>query len=236
MRPRVICHMAAAIDGRIVVDGWPESVATTVRHEYEAIHESYRAEAWICGRVTMERFAQATRSDAEVALEHGADRPREDFRAPGRSSAFAFVVDPGGRLSWARNEIDGDHIVAILSARVSDAYLARLRESGVSYLLAGVEAVDLPVALSKVGALFGVRTLLLEGGGTLNGSMLREGLIDELSLVVAPVADGRMGTPTVADAARGDFSPCTLTLTDVQRREGGVVWLRYRVGVAGNDS
>ena len=30
-RPRVICQMAASLDGRIVVDGWPESVAAAVR-------------------------------------------------------------------------------------------------------------------------------------------------------------------------------------------------------------
>ena len=34
-RPRVICHMAASTDGRIVVDGWPDAVATAVRREYE---------------------------------------------------------------------------------------------------------------------------------------------------------------------------------------------------------
>jgi 2,5-diamino-6-(ribosylamino)-4(3H)-pyrimidinone 5'-phosphate reductase len=42
-RPRVICHMAASIDGRIVVDGWPESIAAAVRREYEQVHASYNA-------------------------------------------------------------------------------------------------------------------------------------------------------------------------------------------------
>ena len=64
-RPRVICHMAASIDGRIVVDGWPESIRDAVRREYEALHNSYNADAWMCGRVTMEPFARETRSDSE---------------------------------------------------------------------------------------------------------------------------------------------------------------------------
>ena len=64
MRPRVICHMAMSIDGRIVSDGWPDSPA--VRREYEEIHASYDADAWMCGRITMEPFAGAVRSDAEV--------------------------------------------------------------------------------------------------------------------------------------------------------------------------
>jgi len=61
-RPRVVCHMAASLDGRIVVDGWPESVAAAVRAEHELAHDSYEADGCICGRVTMEPFARRTRS------------------------------------------------------------------------------------------------------------------------------------------------------------------------------
>jgi 2,5-diamino-6-(ribosylamino)-4(3H)-pyrimidinone 5'-phosphate reductase len=221
--------MASSADGRIVVQGWPDSVAAAVRREYEVVHATYAADGWICGRVTMEPFAQATRSDREVAMEHDGEGTREDFRAPGNFTSYAFAVDARGRLAWARNDIDGDHVVAILSARVSDDYLAFLRARGVSYLLAGTGDVDLSLALAKVGATFGVRSLMLEGGGSLNGSMLRAGLVDELSLLIAPVADGRVGIPTVADVGDAAFAPSALTLEQVERREGGVVWLRYRV-------
>ena len=52
-RPRVICHMATSIDGRIVVTGWPESVAGGVHREYERVHASYGVNGWLCGRITM---------------------------------------------------------------------------------------------------------------------------------------------------------------------------------------
>jgi riboflavin biosynthesis pyrimidine reductase len=87
--------------------------------------------------------------------------------------------------------------------------------------------VDLPLALSKVGAAFGVRTLMLEGGGRINGGMLRAGLIDEVSLLVAPVADGRVGTPALFD--EDDATPQRLVLAHVEQRAAGVLWLRYRV-------
>lgn len=229
-RPRVVCHMVASIDGRIVVDGWPASEG--VRREYEQIHASYAADGWICGRVTMEPFAKGLRSEAEVARVH-TGAPREDFVAPGDHDSFAFAVDPSGRLAWESNDIDGDHVVAILSERVSDAYLAFLRERGVSYLLAGARDVDLALALEKIGARFGVRTLMLEGGGHINGGMLRAGLIDEVSLLVAPVADARTGTPSLFDA--DDASPRKLALTTVERRPGDVLWLRYHVGAESDE-
>jgi 2,5-diamino-6-(ribosylamino)-4(3H)-pyrimidinone 5'-phosphate reductase len=234
-RPRVICHMATSIDGRIVVDGWPDSVSTAVRRQYEEVHASYDADGWVCGRVTMEPFAKRVRSEAEVSREHAGGAPREDFRAPGDYDSFAFAVDPSGRLAWESSDISGDHVVAILSERVSDEYLAVLRERGVSYLLAGSRDVDLALALEKIGARFGVRTLLLEGGGRIDGGMLRAGLVDEVSLLVAPVADGRIGTPALFDVDGEGFAPRRLVLEGVEQRADDILWLRYRVEAGSDD-
>lgn len=225
-RPRVVCHMMASVDGRIVNDDWPLS-AEGLR-QYEELHSSYEPDAWVCGRITMERhFAGGTRTDAEIAREY-VGPAREDFVAPGTHDSFAIAIDPRGRLIWKSGDLDGDHVVAILSERVSDNYLESLRERGVSYLLAGGEELDLPLALEKIGARLGVRTLMLEGGGGINGSMLREGLVDEVSLLIAPVADGRAGTPALFDI-HGEVAPHRLALEAVERRADDVVWLRYRV-------
>lgn len=227
-RPRVICHMAASVDGRIAVRGWPDGAAAAVRREYELVHASYGADGWICGRITMEPFAGATRSDADVARAYSAGLPREDFVAAGAHESFAFAIDPRGRLAWESSDIDGDHVVTILSDRVSDEYLGFLRERGVSYILAGERDVDLSLALQKIGARFNVRTLMLEGGGRINAAFLQAGLIDELSLLLAPVADGRVGTPALFDM-QGDASAYRLQLDAVERRDDDMLWLRYRV-------
>jgi 2,5-diamino-6-(ribosylamino)-4(3H)-pyrimidinone 5'-phosphate reductase len=226
-RPRVVCHMVASVDGRILTNGWPLSAEG--RREYERVHESYEPGGWLCGRVTMEQhFAQGVRPDVEIAQEHSGG-PREDFRAPGAADSFAFAVDSRGRLAWDTSDIDGDHVVAVLSERVSDDYLAFLRERGVSYLLAGGRDVDLPLALEKIASQYGVRTLMLEGGGRINGGMLRAGLVDEVSLLVAPVVDGRIGTPAVFDVDGEGPAPHRLALESVERRADDVLWLRYRV-------
>ena len=226
-RPRVICHMMTSLDGRILTDGWP--LSPEGRRQYEMVHAGYAPDGWLCGRVTMEQhFAQRVRSGAEVAQEHrGA--PREDFVAPGEHESFAFAVDTRGHLVWDASDIDGDHVVAVLSERVSDEYLGVLRERGVSYLLAGAREVDLALALEKIGARFPVRTLMLEGGGRINGSMLRDGLVDEVSVLVAPVVDGRIGTPALFDVAGQRAARYRLALENLERRADDVLWLRYRV-------
>src|SRR5439155_5348378 len=217
-RPRVICHMLASVDGRIVVDHWPD--LSEGRREYERTAATYGADAWMCGRITMEPFAGAVRDTDEIPREAAA-RPagavRAHFVAPEARPPYAVAVDPSGRLLWETNDIDGDHVVAVLSERVSDDYLAGLRACGVSYLFAGPRRgegvdhdaggtdVDLAAALEKLAAAFGIRTLLLEGGGRINGAMLRDGLVDEVSLLVAPVADGTFGMPSLFDVEGGDI-------------------------------
>jgi 2,5-diamino-6-(ribosylamino)-4(3H)-pyrimidinone 5'-phosphate reductase len=227
MRSRVICHMMSSVDGRIVVDGWP--LSAEARKQYELVHATYDSNAWMCGRVTMEPFAKRVRSVSEVALEYVGAARREDFLAPGDHDSFAIAIDASGKLAWESNDIGGDHVVAILSERVSDEYLAFLRERGVSYLFAGARAIDLRVAVEKIWARFGVRTLLLEGGGGINGEMLRAELIDEVSVLITPVADGRVRTPALFDVAGEGVTPHRLALESVERRADDVVWLRYRV-------
>jgi 2,5-diamino-6-(ribosylamino)-4(3H)-pyrimidinone 5'-phosphate reductase len=242
-RPRVICHMAASLDGRIVVSGWSPAVASAVRRQYEEVHASYEPDGWICGRVTMEPFAGGLRSETEVAREDAGGVARDDYRAPGNFESFAFAIDASGRLAWETNDIDGDHVVAILSERVSDEYLAFLRARGVSYLLAGErdpsaasgQGVDLPLAMEKIGARFGVKTLMLEGGGRINGAMLAAGLVDEVSALVAPVVDGRVGTPSLFDLGGDGPAPHRLALEHVEQRADDVLWLRYRVEARSED-
>ena len=59
--------------------------------------------------------------------------------------------------------------------------------------------------------------------------MLAAGLIDEVSVLVAPVVDGRVGTPALFDLDGDGAAPCRLVLERVEQRSDGVLWLRYRV-------
>ena len=72
---------------------------------------------------------------------------------------------------------------------------------------------------------------MLGGGGILNWSYIQAGLCDELSLVVAPSADGA-DKPTLFMAKEKygtDDTPVGFELLDVEKLDGGVLWLKYRV-------
>lgn len=230
-RPHVICHMTSSVDGRIKVRRWKTLDADS---HYERVHAEFKGDAWMCGRVTMQGYADSAEKLPDAILDDASPVPREDHVARRGASGYAVALDARGRLDWgARNEIEGDHVVVVLTESVPDQHLRALRAGGQSYLFAGDRTVDFAQALAKLRALFGIERLLVEGGGHINGSMLKAGVIDELSLLLAPAVDGLSGTPAVFDFAGEDEASMggrrKLDLSHCERLSGGVVWLRYRI-------
>jgi riboflavin biosynthesis pyrimidine reductase len=103
----------------------------------------------------------------------------------------------------------------------------------VSYFFGGERSLDLAAVLEFLSQELGIRRLLIEGGGHVNGAFLRAGLIDEISLALCPAVDGAQGAPSVFDSAAHEAeqrAPLTsLQLTSSEVLEGGAVWLRYRL-------
>ena len=84
--------------------------------------------------------------------------------------------------------------------------------------------MDYRVLMEKLYRLFHIETLMLGGGGVLNWSFLQAGFCDEVSIVLAPAADGSNDTPALfADV------PMSFQLQQAEVLEGSVVWLRYTV-------
>ncbi|MBZ9793327.1 dihydrofolate reductase family protein [Rhizobium sp. 3T7] len=72
----------------------------------------------------------------------------------------------------------------------------------------------------------GIDRLLLEGGGGINGSFVSAGLIDEISLLILPAADGSRSMPMIFD--RAAVPATSLSLVSVEQLQGDVVYLRHR--------
>jgi riboflavin biosynthesis pyrimidine reductase len=215
--------MLPSIDGRIVLRDWKVKNGT---REYERTAATFDADAWIIGRISMEPYAGKARVPARRNREHIA---REDFIAEHDTSSYAIAIDPSGKLTWRASDIDGEHVITILTEAVSDDYLAFLQSKGVSYLFGGKSRIDLANVLRKLRSRFGIRRLLLEGGGKINGSFLAANLIDELSILVGPVADGSIGTPSLFDVEDRRSPARNLKLLSIEKRAGDIVWLRYKV-------
>ena len=228
-RPKVICHMTMSIDGKATGEFLDTPESARAAEVYYEINRAYHADAFACGRVTMESsFTGGWVPD--LAPYHGIRVAHEDYVADRNAAFFAVAFDRQGRLGWKKPCIvdddpgyGGAHIIEVMLENVDDAYLAYLRETGISYIFAGKDEMDIPLALAKLNALFGIETFLLEGGSIINGAFARAGVIDELSLVIAPVTAGAKDKPLLMEAAVEAFE-----LVDVKRYPGNVLWVLYR--------
>jgi riboflavin biosynthesis pyrimidine reductase len=233
MRPYVICHMGTSIDGRLHPSRFTRAAAgisaDVLRGHYERIHEGFEADGWIVGRKTMSEMAKGT----ERSIAEAPKAPREAHIAERRGRKLAVAIDPSGHIHYGKDNVGGDHVVAVLGEQVSDAYLAELRQDGVSYVFAGAKGDGLSGAMEQLASLFGVKKLLLEGGGKINGAFLKHKLIDEFSTLIFPAVDGVAGTQSIVDYnGPEDDRPGagqSLRLTHCETLEGGMVWLRHAV-------
>lgn len=236
-RPFVVCHMLASLDGKI--DGAFFSMPETAPalKEYAALRKIYHCQATLYGTTTMlggyaDGPAPALPADEQRAP--GGDAEDYVDEAGRAMENFIVSVDPAGALGFRSNCIarkgrPAAHVIELLTRRAAPAYADYLRRLGISYLFVGENRLDCGLALRKLQQRFSIERLMIAGGGMVNWSFLQEALIDELSLVIAPVADG--STCAVSIFERADFlpphAPVPFCLQEARRLEGDTLWLRY---------
>ena len=230
MKPHVICHMLISLDGRIHPSRWtqsPDGDRKLWSSVYERVHEKLAGDGWLVGRVTM---AEMSKADAHPpAGPFAAARPHHFARRDADTYAIAF--DRSGKLHFSEPAISGDHVVVLLGPGVPDSHLAELTKDGVSYVVAPDEAMDPRSLLEILGRELGIERLIVEGGGNLNGSMMAAGVVDELSILLAPAVDGALGITGVFEVpdAQGLADRARLRFASSETLEHGLVHLRYVV-------
>lgn len=235
-RPYIFCHMMTSLDGKIMggyMDTPEGEAAGNVFYDI-AFGKApyYKHQGWLSGRVTTDD--NFTFYEKPALDEAAAQVPEGDFAAR-QADMYYVSVDPSGRLGWkadALTYVDTTaHIIEVLTGKASNAYKAFLRRLGISYIIAGEDALDRELAVTKLKELFGIETLMLGGGAALNWSFIQAGLCDEVSVVIAAAADGSAATQTLFMAREGlsGVSPVRFALQSAEVREGSSVWLRYSV-------
>jgi 2,5-diamino-6-(ribosylamino)-4(3H)-pyrimidinone 5'-phosphate reductase len=107
-----------------------------------------------------------------------------------------------------------------------------LRACGAEVFVMGEQRVDIAATLSQLRA-EGVQRLLVEGGGTLNAELLKQGLVDELFVYIAPLIFGGSTAPTFADGfGFNQAEAIRLKLLHGEMQEDGGILASYAVLVA----
>ncbi|MEA3324945.1 MAG: 2,5-diamino-6-(ribosylamino)-4(3H)-pyrimidinone 5'-phosphate reductase [Euryarchaeota archaeon] len=133
--------------------------------------------------------------------------------------------------SLARTPVDSDILmkgtgrrIILASESAPGMYLDRLREAGAEIVVAGEHRVDLASALGHLYEM-GVRRLMVEGGGSLNWSLLSQGLVDKVYVYVGNMILGGESSPTLVDGTgfSGIDGACQLELISLEQMDKGFV-------------
>lgn len=221
-RPHVTVHAMVSVDGRF--DHFGGDVGL-----YYQLAATLSHDAVLTGSATM--LAAASAEGVDMSGEEDEVVPN----GSGEGLPWLVVVDSGGRITrfdWLRTKPYWRDVIVLGSAATPVAHLDLLRHRKVEHLIAGERHVDLAAALAVMSDRYGITRIRVDSGGTLNGVLLRAGLVDELSLLMAPYAVGGRSARGlfVCDDLAVDTEVTRLELISVSRpRADETVWLRYLV-------
>ena len=213
-RPYLAVNMVSTLDGKATIDwrtkGLSDELDRALFH-----HLRTQADAVMVGAGTArtERYGRMIKTD----------ELREKRRGEG------LQEDPLAVVVSARLDLPADlPLLQEPDQRVVLATGADARLEGtaaqVSYEQTGD---DLPLLMARLREEHGVRSVLCEGGPTLNSHLLAAGVVDELFVTLSPKLAGGAAALTIV-AGRDLMDPAELELVSVAE-SGGDLFTRWRV-------
>lgn len=222
----VVCHILTSLDGKISGDFFGSSETVKAAGEYGKLRSFYDCEATLYGTTTMGEFIGVNEN-----YEIGEPHKHDDYVI--KDGSYVIAIDTKGKLNYSSGKFarhnKSSQIIAVLTEQVSEERLKQLRETGVAYIIAGERELEPETVISKLEELFGIKKLMIAGGGYIDWAFLKDDMIDEVSLVIAPSADGFKDTPSLFMKSKDDGTVKDFELINVEKITDNAVWLRYRV-------
>ena len=213
-RPYLIVNMVSALDGKATIEWRTKGLSTDLDRElFHRLRTQVDAVMVGAGTVRAERYGRMIKTD-----ELRAARIDEGLEA----DALAVVVT-------ARLDLPADLPLLnepeqrVVIATGSDATLPDLGDQ-ITYERTGD---DLPLLMARLREHHGVRSVLCEGGPTLNSHLFSAGLVDELWLTLNPKIAGGAAALTIV-AGRELVEPVELEQISVAEGAGDL-FTRWRV-------
>jgi riboflavin-specific deaminase-like protein len=213
-RPYLGLNMVSTLDGKATIDWRTKGLSTEVdRRLFHHLRTQVDAVMVGAGTLRIERYGRMAKSD--------------ELRA--KREAEGLARDPLAVIVSGRLDLPADLPLLqepeqqVVIATGSDATLPGL-SADVTYLRIGD---DLPLLMARLREDHGVRSVLCEGGPTLNSFLLAAGLVDELFLTLNPKLSGGAAALTIV-AGRWLVEPAELALVSLAEGEGDLFG-RWRV-------
>ncbi len=224
MIPLVILYNAVSLDGKIT--GFDADVEL-----YYELASKWDVDAVLMGSNTV-LAGFGVKASQTVPESKDAFQPRE--KDPDDKRPLLVVPDSRGQIRVWSEILKMPYIndVLVLCSRSTPReYLDFLDERYIDYLVVGYQQVDLENALEELNTKFGVKRVRVDSGGVLNGILLRQGLADEIHLLIHPELVGGTTPNSIFQThdTDEDEEPIKLYLDGMEKIKDDIIYLRYRV-------
>lgn len=224
MLPKVILHTAMSLDGRIT--NFPADLET-----YYSLAAQWEPDAILFGSETI-LAAVRDNPALEVPPEH-----LEIFTPPQGTPdprPLLVIADSRGRVRcWdaIRKWPYMRDMLALCSSSTPQEYIRFLAERKIHAIFSGTNRIDMRAALTELNRQFGVETVRVDSGGTLNSVLIGGGLVDEVSVLIHPFLAGGKPDPTMFDPEKAGFPYLQVPLAHIRSEVlgNGIIWARYSV-------
>ena len=219
LRPFVVVHLGATLDGRL----WHQGQAANPAHLalYEDALQAFQATAYLTA------VPDAFSEDLQDAH---AEEEANDFVNQDADQPYLVILDPLGESTpqdWTGVEARSAEPILVLTHATLPKRVLELRDQKVSYIFAGRTSLDLELMAWKLKELFQVHALVVTSGDQTSRHFLDAGLMDELSLLTAPTVSNGKTPPTFAPGGPG-AEESVLNLVHAQAFDSGLMWTRYQ--------
>lgn len=235
-KPYVIIHTHTSIDGNLDIMDLREFEEASRQYQELALDpekQVFEIQGYLNGKTTTED--NMTFYKKPVLDENAAPVPEGDYVADPNAPMYYLSIDARGELAFEENTFGyggiASHIVEVLTEQASNAYKDFLGKKKISYIIAGKDQIDYEVMLDKFYNLFNIKRMMVGGGGTMNWSFVQNGLVDEVSVILAPIANGDPDAHRffAAKEPYSNINELAFQLKSVKELEHGTLWIRYSV-------
>lgn len=208
-RPYVIINCAASADGKIAMPD-RRQVRLSSKEDFERV-------------IGLRKWSDAILVGIGTVL---SDNPRLDTKDEMSKQPDKVVLDRFLRIPKDAEVFNGGSKVYLLVGDDIDRDIDR-ENAEIIRCRTIDNFIDLRDALTKLREK-GIERLLVEGGGEVIWSFLREGLFDEFMVYLSPVVIGGRSSPTIADGegVRKEDEIIRLRIDRVERLGDGIL-IRY---------
>lgn len=213
MKPFVLLNSAMTVDGKIATEN--SSMKISGEQDLIRVHE-------------LRKKYDAIMVGINTVIVDNPKLTIHKIKASKKDNPIRIIIDSKGRTPSDALVLNNDaKTIIIVSKKAPKKNLEKLGKK-CDILVCGNEQVNLKEAMRKL-YLEGIRSILLEGGSTLNFSMFKEGLIDEVSICIGSKILGGSTSKTFVDGEGFEPENCVkLELKNIEKIDNDVV-LSYNV-------